>query len=470
MTVPNVLATRYASPEMGEIWSETRKAESQRRLWLAVMEAQRKLGVDIPETAIEAYRGAVDRVDLAAILERERVLRHDVKAALEEFNSVAGYEYAHLGMTSRDVTENVEQWQILNSLRLVRDRVVAALSRLGALATTYDGVAVTARTHNIPAQLTSLGKRFAMFGEELVLAFHNLEALLASYPLRGIKGPVGTQQDQLALLVSAEKVAELERMVAGHLGFEAVLGAVGQVYPRSLDFRVVSVLAETASAPMNLTNTLRLMAGHELASEGFAANQVGSSAMPHKMNARSSERVHGLGVVLRGHVTMASSLVGEQWNEGDVSCSVVRRVVLPDSFFAIDGLFQTFLTVLDEIGFASEIIASEVTDQLPYLATTALLVDAVKRGMGREHAHEIIRKHTVAALEAHRGGEKSDVVASLGGDNAFPLSSQDIEKILANPLTFTGLADRQVEEFVATVGEIVKAHPQAGSYTPGEIL
>lgn len=470
VVIPNVLATRYASPEMREVWSAGAKAEAQRRLWLVVMETQRRLGVNIPDDAIEAYRAAVDDIDLESISKRERVLRHDVKAAVEEFNAVAGYEYAHLGMTSRDVTENVEQTQTLQSLRIIRDRLVGVLARVAGLATEHNDLAITGRTHNVPAQLTTLGKRFAMYGEELRLVYQRVEDLLVRYPLRGIKGPVGTQQDQLALLGSAEKVADLEKTVAQHLGFESVMGAVGQVYPRSLDFEVVSVLAQAASAPMNLTNLLRLMAGHNQASEGFRSDQVGSSAMPHKMNARSSERVHGLGVILRGHVTMASSLMGEQWYEGDVSCSVVRRVVLPDAFFALDGLLETFLTILDELGFASGLIAAEVEAQLPFLATTALLVEATKQGMGREHAHEVIRKHAVDALERRRRGEEDDFVTSLAGDDDFPLTGQPIEEILTQPLSFTGLADRQVESFVATVEEITRSHPDAAAYRPGSIL
>ncbi len=468
--IPNVLATRYASEEMRHIWSSEGKAVAQRRLWVAVMEAQRDLGVDIPTEAVDAYRSVITDVDLDSIGKRERVLLHDIKAAIEEFNTLAGYEYAHLGMTSRDLTENIEQWQTRRGLTLVRDRMVAALARLAALATEYSDLAVTARTHNVPAQLTTMGKRFAMFGEELLLAFRRVDDLLGAYPLRGLKGPVGTQQDQLALLGSAEKVAKLEMAIAQYLGFGGVMGSVGQVYPRSLDFDVVSALAEVASAPMNLTNTLRLMAGHDLASEGFGNDQVGSSAMPHKMNARSSERIHGLGVILRGHVAMASSLIGEQWNEGDVSCSVVRRVVVPDAFFAIDGLFETFLTVLDDLGLATGLVASEVADQLPFLATTALLVEATKRGMGRESAHEIIRSHAVAAVDRRRSGEPDRLVGALGEDPEFPLGRDDIEAILAQPLAFVGLADAQVDAFVTRVDEITATFPEAAAYTPAGIL
>ncbi len=206
------------------------------------------------------------------------------------------------------------------------------------------------RTHNVPAQPVTLGKRFAQAGEELLAAHRELTTLRDDLALRGIKGPVGSQQDQLQLLGSAERVAELEARIADHLGFGSTLAAVGQVYPRSWDLAVVSSLTRLASGPSNLALTVRLMAGHDLVTEGFRAGQVGSSAMPHKMNTRSCERINGLRVILNGYLTMAAGLAGDQWNEGDVSCSVVRRVVLPDAFFALDGLYETTFAVLRDFG------------------------------------------------------------------------------------------------------------------------
>ena len=307
--IPNVLAQRYASAELTDVWSAEHKIVLERRLWLAVMRAQRDLGVALDEGVLEAYEAVVEKVDLDSIEARERVNKHDVKARIEEFDSLAGHEHAHKGMTSRDLTENVEQLQVRRSLEIVRDRVVAALARLAARATEYSGVVMVARSHNVPAQATTLGKRFASAAEELLLAYARLENLLRDYPLRGIKGPVGTQQDQLDLAGGdAAKVAALEAAVAAHLGFERVLGSVGQVYPRSLDLDVVAALVQAAAAPSSLCTTIRLMAGQGLATEGFGAGQVGSSAMPHKINSRSSERVNGLATILAGHLTMVSGL------------------------------------------------------------------------------------------------------------------------------------------------------------------
>ncbi|MGA8255925.1 MAG: adenylosuccinate lyase, partial [Nocardioides sp.] len=370
MTVPNVLATRYAGADLAEIWSPEHKIVLERRLWIAVLRAQRDLGIEVPDGVIEAYEDVIARgeqgVDLASIAARERITRHDVKARIEEFSALAGHEHIHKGMTSRDLTENVEQLQVKQSLGILRDRCVATLARLARLAAEHETTVMAGRSHNVAAQATTLGKRFATIADEMLLALERVEELLARYPLRGIKGPMGTAQDMLDLLDGdPAKLADLEQRVAAHLGFERVLTSVGQVYPRSLDFDVVSAVVQLVAGPSNLATTIRLMAGNELVTEGFKEGQVGSSAMPHKMNSRSCERVNGLAVITRGYLSMIGELAGDQWNEGDVSDSVVRRVALPDAFFAVDGLFQTFLTVLDEFGAFPAVIQRELDRYLP---------------------------------------------------------------------------------------------------------
>ncbi|HVH22198.1 MAG TPA: adenylosuccinate lyase, partial [Pseudonocardia sp.] len=330
--VPNVLAARYASPELVRLWTPEHKIVLERRLWLAVLRAQRELGVDVPDEAVADYERVLDRVDLASIAVRERITRHDVKARIEEFNALAGHEHVHKGLTSRDLTENVEQLQIRLSLEHVRDRSVAVLAQLARRAAEHAELVLAGRSHNVPAQATTLGKRFASAADEMLVAHARLEELRARYPLRGIKGPMGTAQDMLDLLGGdPAKLAALEQQVAAHLGFTAALTSVGQVYPRSLDFDVLTALVQLAAAPSSLATTIRLMAGAELATEGFQPGQVGSSAMSHKMNSRSAERINGMLVLLRGYAGMAGELAGAQWNEGDVSDSVVRRVALPDA-------------------------------------------------------------------------------------------------------------------------------------------
>jgi adenylosuccinate lyase len=470
--VPNVLAERYASAELVRLWTPEEKIRMERRLWLAVLRAQRDLGVAVPEGVVEAYERVLDQVNLESIGKRERVTRHDVKARIEEFCELAGHEHIHKGMTSRDLTENVEQMQVRASLGLVRQRVVKALADLARLASEHAALVVTGRSHNVPAQATTVGKRLANAGEELLQAFLRLEDLLERYPLRGIKGPVGTQQDQADLLASDEhKLQALEERIAEHLGFAHTLDNVGQVYPRSLDFDVVSCLAQLASGPGNLAKTLRLMAGQELATEGFKPGQVGSSAMPHKMNSRSCERINGLVAILGGYVTMTHALTGDQWNEGDVSCSVVRRVALPDAFFALDGLFETFFAVLREFGVYPKVIERELERYLPFLGTTKVLMAAVQRGKGREHAHEAIKEHAVAtALALRAGAADNNLIERLAKDDRLPFDEPELRALLQNPIDFVGLAPAQVQRFARRVEEICRRYPEALAYESADIL
>jgi adenylosuccinate lyase len=458
---------------MVRLWSPEQKIVLERELWLAVLEAQRDLGVAVPDDAIDAYRRVIEQVDLDSIDARERVTRHDVKARIDEFCALAGHEQIHKGMTSRDLTENVEQLQLRRSLVVIRGRMLASLARLAERAAESATVVMAGRSHNVPAQATTLGKRFANAGEELLQALYRVDDLLARYPMRGIKGPVGTQQDMLDLFDGdGERLEQLESRVAAHLGFDAWLTNVGQVYPRSLDLDVVSALVQAAAGPADLALTIRLMAGQELATEGFRPGQVGSSAMPHKMNSRSCERIGGLLAILRGHLTMVASLAGDQWNEGDVSCSVVRRVALPDAFLAIDGLFETFLTVLTDFGSYPAVIERELDRYLPFLATTKVLVAAVRNGVGREQAHEAIKEHAVAAALRLRedGAEGNDLIERLAADPRLGLAPDELAGVLANPIDFVGRAPEQVASFVATVSALVAADPAAAGYRPGDIL
>ncbi|WP_333473291.1 adenylosuccinate lyase [Lolliginicoccus lacisalsi] len=470
--VPNVLATRYASAGMTHVWSPENKIVLERQLWIAVLSAQRKLGIDVPAGVIEAYEAVVDQVDLASIAQRERVTRHDVKARIEEFSALAGHEHIHKGMTSRDLTENVEQLQVRRALELVHDRGVAVAARLAERASQYSGLVMAGRSHNVAAQATTLGKRFASAAEEIIVALDRVRELIDRYPLRGIKGPMGTAQDMLDLLGGdAGKLAALEASIADHLGFREVLTSVGQVYPRSLDHEVLSALVQLGAGPSSFAHTIRLMAGHELVTEGFQPGQVGSSAMPHKMNTRSCERVNGLQVILRGYGSMAAELAGAQWNEGDVFCSVVRRVALPDAFFAIDGMFETFLTVLDEFGAYPAVVERELDRYLPFLATTKVLMAAVRAGVGRETAHEAIKEHAVAvALAMREQGAEQDLLDRLAEDSRIPLDRAQLEEALADKSAFVGAAEAQVASVVARVAILAERYPDAAAYQPAPIL
>lgn len=471
--IHNILADRYASTPMLTLFSEENKVRLERGLWITVMQAQRDLGLNIPQSAIGAYDKVKDNVNLASIRNRELQLRHDEKARIEEFNALAGQEYAHEGLTSRDMSDNVEQAQIRDGLSIIRDRAVATLARFAKIAIENDMLVYAGRTHLAPAQPSLIGKLFSDSGDELLHGFDKLEILIDSYPLRGIKGAMGTQTDQLQLFNGdIKKVDELERRVAKFLGFKNILGSVGQIYPRSLDFEYVSTLYQLISGPASLADTLRLMAENEEFTEGFKKGQVGSSAMPHKMNSRTLERIEALKDILDGYLTMAKNVSGRQRFGGDVSDSATRRVFIPDSFFATDGIFQSMLTVLDEGGFYPAVIAKELERYLPFLTTTRLLMAAVKNGVGREKAHSVIKKHAVAvALNMREKGEtKNDLLDRLSDDSGLGMTRAQLEEAISRPIEFVGSAPKQISDFVLKVGNIIEKYPKAAAYEPEEIL
>ncbi len=471
--IRNIMAERYAGTDMVVLFAEDTKIRAERDLWITVMQAQSDLGLHIPQGAIDAYRNVRDIVNRDSIRSRELALRHDEKARLEEFNALSGAQYAHEGMTSRDASDNIEQAQNKVALTIIRNRQVATLNRLGRYAIETGAQVFADRSHNAPAQPSLLGKLFANAGEELLQGFQRTEDVLENYPLRGIKGPMGTQTDQMQLFGGdMEKVYELERRVANALGFEKILDSVGQVYPRSMDFEVVSALLQSVSGPSSLALTLRHMAGRDQFTEGFKEGQVGSSAMPHKMNTRTLERIESLKRVLRGHLTMAAANSGEQWYEGDVSDSAVRRVFLPDSFYATDGIYQSMMTVLDEGGFYPTVINQELERYLPFLTTTRLLMSAIQHGVGRETAHEAIKDHAVAvALKMRKEGSyDNDLIERLAADPRLGMEKQDLQRAISVPIEFVGNAPAQITKVVNKIDAVVKKYPEAAAYMPEEIV
>jgi adenylosuccinate lyase len=444
---PNVLATRYATKEMVEIFNPINKIIEERKFWITVLKLQKKAGLPITDSDIASYEKVLNQVDLESIDKREIKIRHDVKARIEEFNKLAGCEKIHIGMTSRDLTENIELIQIRKALEVVHTKSLQTLFLLNEKIEKYQKTYMVGRSHNVAAQVTTLGKRFASCAEELLFAIDSLENLLERLPFRGLKGPVGTSQDALSVMGSTKELEKLEENLAQQFNFENTLNSVGQVYPRSVDFEVVSKLLQLAAAPSSMAMTIRLMAGAGLVSEGFKEGQVGSSAMPHKMNSRSSERINGMMVLLRGYNTMAADLAGNQWNEGDVSCSIVRRVVIPDSFYVIDGLLHTFMTILQEFGAFEEKINSELKENLPLLATTKILLECVKSGMGREAAHELIKKHST---------KSSDFFAGMAQESGFPLSEEQLESFIEDPADFAGNAEKQSAEVQKLISDKIK--------------
>jgi adenylosuccinate lyase len=444
---PNVLAARYATKEMVEIFNPINKIIEERKFWITVLKLQKNAGLPISDSEIAAYEKVINQVDLDSIDKREIKVRHDVKARIEEFNALAGSEKIHIGMTSRDLTENIELIQIRKALEITQFKTLQTLFLLNEKIEKYQSTYMVGRSHNVAAQVTTLGKRFASCAEELLFALDALENLLERLPFRGLKGPVGTSQDALSAMGSPKDLEKLEGKLAEQFGFENTWQSVGQIYPRSVDFEVVSRLLQIAASPSSMATTIRLLAGAGLVSEGFKEGQVGSSAMPHKMNSRSSERINGMMVLLRGYTTMAADLAGDQWNEGDVSCSVVRRVVIPDSFYVIDGLLHTFMTILQEFGVFEDEINVELNENLPLLATTKILMECVKTGLGREAAHDMIKKHST---------KSKDFFESLVMETEFPLTLDQLNSLIKDPSNFAGIATQQSDEVKKQISMKIK--------------
>jgi adenylosuccinate lyase len=444
---PNVLAARYATKEMVEIFNPINKIIEERKFWMTVLKLQKNAGLPITDLEIASYEKVINQVDLDSIDKREIKVRHDVKARIEEFNALAGSEKIHIGMTSRDLTENIELIQIRKALEVTQFKILQTLFLLNEKIEKYQSTYMVGRSHNVAAQVTTLGKRFASCAEELLFALDELENLLSRLPFRGLKGPVGTSQDALNAMGNSKDLEKLQAKLAEQFGFDNTWQSVGQIYPRSVDFEVVSRLLQIAAAPSSMATTIRLMAGAGLVSEGFKEGQVGSSAMPHKMNSRSSERINGMMVLLRGYNTMAANLAGDQWNEGDVSCSIVRRVIIPDTFYVIDGLLHTFMTILQEFGIFEDKIKAELNENLPLLATTKILMECVKAGLGREVAHELVKKHST---------KSKDFFGSLVMEKDFPLTLDQLNLLIKDPADFAGIAIQQSDEVKKLISKKVK--------------
>lgn len=473
MTIKNILAERYATQEIKSLFEEEGKIKAERNLWIAVMKAQKELGLDIPKGAIERYEAARNNIDLELIKSIEMRTKHDVKARIDAYNQAAGVEgHIHKGMTSRDLTDNVDQMQYMQAGKIIFGKYVGILRHLMDKASEYDRV-IVGRTHHQPAQLTLLGRRFSMWAEELHENLVDLERFIENYPLRGIKGAVGTQADMLTLLGNAEKVDALERKVAEGLGFNRVLASCGQVYPRSFDSSYLAKLSDTSAPCRSFALTMRLIAGYELVEEGFTEGQTGSSAMPHKMNPRSCERIYGFSNLLRMYKMGASQLSGDQWEEGDVSDSVGRRVIIPDAIYASDGLCETTLTVLSGMGAYPVMIDMEVERFLPYLASTRILMEAVQSGMGREEAHEVIKKYAIEEALRMREGHPSQLVEKLGNDPQFKeygISVERIYRILQERRQFIGNAEEQISRVRKNVQPMLEKYASLARYEPRGIL
>jgi adenylosuccinate lyase len=450
----NPLISRYASSEMSRVWSPEFKHGAWRRLWIALAECEQTLGVEITNEQIAEMKAQAPAIDFARAAELEKELRHDVMAHVHTFGEAApkAMPIIHLGATSCFVGDNGELIQIREGLRLVRRRLLAVIKPLADFAREWRAQPLLARTHFQPAQLTTVGKRAGLWLYDLVTDFEELDALLAGLAFRSAKGTTGTQGSFLALFDGDhEKVKRLETMVAEKMGFEKVIPVTGQTYSRKFDTRVLSCLAQIAQSAHKLANDVRLMAGLKEMEEPFARKQIGSSAMAYKRNPMRSERITALARYVMGLPAISAQTAATQWMERTLDDSATRRLTLSQGFLAADAVLLILANVTDGLVVYPKVIDKHIAEELPFMATEAILMAGVRAGGDRQDLHERIRQHSQAAARVVKvDGGDNDLLDRLKKDKAFAKVDLVAEML---PENFIGRAPEQVDELLTKVVE-----------------
>jgi adenylosuccinate lyase len=444
------LGERYASDEMSRIFSPAFKFGTWRRLWLALVEAQRELGLPIPEAAVQALREHLDDVDLERAAELERELRHDVMAHVhhlaEQAPAAAGI--IHLGATSAYVGDNTDLIQHREALTLVRSRILATVAALADFARLHRDLPTLGFTHFQPAQPTTVGKRATLWIQDLLLDLEEVDFRLATLRLRGVRGTTGTQASFLDLFDGdAGKVEQLNRLVAEKMGFPLLYGVTGQTYTRKTDYAFLATLAGVAQSASKFGHDMRLLAHLREVEEPFEEAQVGSSAMAYKRNPMRSERIcalarHAVILVLDPAFTAAT-----QWFERTLDDSANKRLSVPEAYLTLDAILLLMHNVAAGMEVFPEMIRRRLQEELPFMATENLLMRAVRAGGDRQELHERIRRHSLAAARRVKEGGPNDLLDRLAGDAAFGVGRAELEEEL-RPERYVGLAPRQVERFL----------------------
>ncbi len=448
------LAERYASRDMLALWSPQRRHGLWRRLWLALAEAEKSLGVPIPDEAIAQMRAHLDDIDFAAVAAYEKRFRHDVMAHVHAFGDVApaAKGFIHYGATSCFVTDNAELLLMREGLALLRAKVVDTLRELAAFARTWRDQPTLGYTHLQPAQLTTVGKRATLWMQDLVLDLSELDHRDATLPFRGVKGTTGTQASFLEIFGGDHaKVRELDRLVTRAMGFGASIPVSGQTYTRKIDAQVLAVVAGIAASAAKLASDLRMLQAFGEIEEPFEKEQIGSSAMAYKRNPMRCERINSLARFVAALEPNANQTHAVQYFERTLDDSANRRLVIPESFLATDAILVLLANVASGLEVHPARIAARVNDELPFMATEELIVRAVRAGRSRQDAHEVIRRHSIAAARAMKDeGRANDMLDRLAGDPGFGVALDDIRAAL-DAARFVGRAPQQVDEFLAEV-------------------
>jgi adenylosuccinate lyase len=450
------LAERYASSAMLELWSARHRHGLWRRLWLALAEAERELGVDIPAEAIAQMRSHLDDIDFEAVAAYERRFRHDVMAHVHAFGEVApaARPYLHLGATSAFVTDNADLILMRRGLELLRAKVAAVLRALATFARRWRAEPTLGYTHLQPAQLTTVGKRAVLWMQDFVLDYEDLSHRIAHLPFRGVKGTTGTQASFLQLLDGDHaKVRRLDDLVTRAMGFTAALPVTGQTYSRKLDAQVLGVVAGVASSASKMSGDVRMLQAFGEIEEPFETEQIGSSAMAYKRNPMRSERIAALARFVLSLEPNANQTHAVQYFERTLDDSANRRLAIPESFLATDAILLLCANVASGLEVHPARIRQRLAEELPFMATEDLIVRAVRAGGDRQVAHEVIRRHSIAAARAMKDeGAPNDMLARLAEDPEYAVPIEDLREVI-DPARFTGRAPEQVDEFLREVVE-----------------
>ncbi|MGH7526513.1 MAG: adenylosuccinate lyase [Gemmatimonadales bacterium] len=446
------LGSRYASPAMQTLWGEPHRIGLWRRLWLALAESERELGLAIPEEALAQMRAHLDDADLVAAERYERRFRHDVMAHIHAFGEQAptARPFLHLGATSAFVTDNADLIVMRDGLRLLLGRVIAVLSALEGFARRTAGLPCLAYTHFQPAQLTTVGKRATLWMQDLALDVEELCHRLDALRFRGCQGTTGTQAAFLELFGGDHaKVRELERQVTRRLGFREQFAVTGQTYPRKADSAVLDSLSGIAQSAAKMANDLRLLQHEGELLEPFESEQIGSSAMAYKRNPMRAERIAGLARFVISLQANGAHTAASQWLERTLDDSANRRLTLPEAFLGTDAILVLATNIAAGLEVREDAIRSHVAEQMPFMATERWLMLGVAAGGDRQSLHEVIRRHSLAVSEALGHGEPNDLLDRLGADPAFRGVPAAALRAQLDPTNYTGRAARQVEEFLA---------------------
>jgi adenylosuccinate lyase len=448
----NPLTERYASKEMMHLFSPIKKFSTWRKLWVALAEAEKELGLNITEEQIEEMRKNIYNIDFDYAKEMEKKFRHDVMAHVHTFGKVCpkAMPIIHLGATSAYVGDNTDLILMKEGLQLVKKQLVNLIKNLKDFALKYKDLPTLGFTHFQPAQLTTVGKRACLWLQDFLLDIDDLEYVSQNLKFRGVKGTTGTQASFLALFNGDHnKVRMLDKMVSKKMGFDKVLTITGQTYTRKQDTQVLKVLAGIAESAHKMATDIRLLQNLKEVEEPFEKSQIGSSAMAYKRNPMRSERVCSLARLVITNAVNPYLTHATQWFERTLDDSANRRVIIPESFLAIDAILQLLINITDGLVVYNKMIEKHIMEELPFMATENIIMESVKRGADRQEMHELIRIHSMEAGKVIKlEGGKNDLLERLANDERIPLSVEEILKIL-NPKDFIGRAPEQVEEFIS---------------------